>query len=617
MLSMSMSMLNYLVSELIRLSVSIKRVIAFKQLPDRQSFVVRDTEPPTLGKTEPADVVATMRDASFVSYTYSDRQASILSVVNLIICQGHLVTVSGQTGSGKTTLIEGFLEDIGLSSGIVMLQSGVSYAPQKPWLANISIRDNITFGLPYNRERFAAVVHGFGLEADLKALALGDQTLVSPHGLSLSGGQRSRISLAIAVYADADVYIFDDPTAALDAQVGRHVVRRVLGRQGLLKDKTRIVATNMLEAVVEADSVCVVAHRTVSQAGNYRAAFTSNSDPAIREYLVETLGIFHHPQPSAAVEGASLAKTPSDLDAADNNVAMAGHDPPSKEDVKTATETVVEVATDGDIQIEQLDEENALESGGLTLATGEEKVLGAEELQQPGVSGSVYRTWIQAMTVSGLAVSLLLLIAWQLSSLGENYGMELLAASPDRHKPRYLCPIAAWAALQAICMFAFLISLYYLCVLPAARMLHARLASSVLNKRMSFFDLVTSSQITSSFANDIGRLDTTLTNSLVNLLFITPTILISLGIVCAFAPAAAAVIRRSAPCSAARCGTISTCSEGTRTRSSVAWCATLSCTAALVAATSSRPRRWIGTWEAVIGTYHPSSVSTHSLIRFF
>ena len=56
-------------------------------------------------------------------------------------------------------------------------------------------------------------------------------------GINLSGGQKQRVSLARAVYFDADVYLLDDPLSAVDSHVGRHIFDKVIGPEGLLRDK--------------------------------------------------------------------------------------------------------------------------------------------------------------------------------------------------------------------------------------------------------------------------------------------------------------------------------------------------------------------------------------------
>ena len=56
-------------------------------------------------------------------------------------------------------------------------------------------------------------------------------------GINLSGGQKQRVSLARAVYQEADVYYFDDPLSAVDSHVGKHIFDKVIGPEGLLKEK--------------------------------------------------------------------------------------------------------------------------------------------------------------------------------------------------------------------------------------------------------------------------------------------------------------------------------------------------------------------------------------------
>ena len=70
-------------------------------------------------------------------------------------------------------------------------------------------------------------------------LPAGDKTEIGEKGINLSGGQKLRVSLARAVYADADLYLLDDPLSAVDAHVGKHIFEKVISREGLLGQKSR------------------------------------------------------------------------------------------------------------------------------------------------------------------------------------------------------------------------------------------------------------------------------------------------------------------------------------------------------------------------------------------
>jgi ATP-binding cassette subfamily C (CFTR/MRP) protein 1 len=86
----------------------------------------------------------------------------------------------------------------------------------------------------------------------------GDLTIVGEKGITLSGGQRARVSLARAIYARADLTLLDDTLAALDSHVGRHVFDHVIGPNGLLASKARILVTHSVAHVRHFDKVMFV-----------------------------------------------------------------------------------------------------------------------------------------------------------------------------------------------------------------------------------------------------------------------------------------------------------------------------------------------------------------------
>lgn len=83
--------------------------------------------------------------------------------------------------------------------------------------------DNILFGLPFSEAKYNQTIAACQLERDLEILPAGDQTEIGEKGINLSGGQKARISLARAVYADTDIILMDDPISALDANVRKKI----------------------------------------------------------------------------------------------------------------------------------------------------------------------------------------------------------------------------------------------------------------------------------------------------------------------------------------------------------------------------------------------------------
>jgi ABC-type multidrug transport system fused ATPase/permease subunit len=118
---------------------------------------------------------------------------------------------------------------------------------------NATVKENILFGHKYDPDFYEQTVRACALRDDFNILPKGDETLVGEKGISLSGGQKARLSLARAVYARADVYLLDDPLSAVDEHVGRHIIDNVLGEDGLLATKTIILATNSIPVLSHAD----------------------------------------------------------------------------------------------------------------------------------------------------------------------------------------------------------------------------------------------------------------------------------------------------------------------------------------------------------------------------
>jgi len=78
-----------------------------------------------------------------------------------------------------------------------------------------------------NETRYVQTIISCCLEKDFESLKAGDQTEIGEKGINLSGGQKARIALARAVYANKDIILMDDPISALDAKVRKKIFKRV------------------------------------------------------------------------------------------------------------------------------------------------------------------------------------------------------------------------------------------------------------------------------------------------------------------------------------------------------------------------------------------------------
>ncbi|CAF3506340.1 unnamed protein product [Rotaria sp. Silwood1] len=211
---------------------------------------------------ENGDHAIIMEDASF-----SWKESCCLSSLNLKIKHGTLVGVKGAIGAGKSTLLAAILGEINLVSGqLRKYTDSISYAPQLPWIFADTIRANILLGKPMDEERYKNVIKACCLDIDLQNFGeVGDLLMIGDKGINLSGGQKARISLARSLYANADLYLLDDPLAAVDPKVAKQIFDECIGPNSFLRGKTRILVTHQIHFLVEADQTILLTNGHIEE----------------------------------------------------------------------------------------------------------------------------------------------------------------------------------------------------------------------------------------------------------------------------------------------------------------------------------------------------------------
>ncbi|CAF3349787.1 unnamed protein product [Rotaria socialis] len=229
--------------------IAAKRIDAFMQLN-----ILSVTREKT-NENDKKDYAIVMEDASF-SWVNSPS----LFNLNFQVARGMLVGVKGAVGAGKSSLLAAILGEINLISGKLRLSfDSIAYAPQSPWIFADTIRANILLGKKLDEERYKNVIQSCCLDTDLCIFGeAGDLMMVGDKGVNLSGGQKARVSLARALYADVDLYLLDDPLSAVDPKVAKKIFDQCFGPRSLLKSKTRILITHQTHFLAEADHTIVL-----------------------------------------------------------------------------------------------------------------------------------------------------------------------------------------------------------------------------------------------------------------------------------------------------------------------------------------------------------------------
>ncbi|CAG9577085.1 unnamed protein product [Danaus chrysippus] len=190
-----------------------------------------------------------------------------LDDINLNIKPETLTTIVGTVGSGKSTLLLAMLRELSPTSGHLSVRGTIAYAAQEPWLFEASVRQNILFGQDLDLRRYKQVIKCCQLKSDLEILPYGDKTVVGERGASLSGGQRARIALARCVYQHADVYLLDDPLAAVDAKVAQAIYEECI--RSFLREKATVLVTHHVQYARHAAQVCVMKLGKIVAQGTY------------------------------------------------------------------------------------------------------------------------------------------------------------------------------------------------------------------------------------------------------------------------------------------------------------------------------------------------------------
>lgn len=263
MLTFPLAMLPMVITSIIEASVAVGRLTNYFTAEELQADAITVKGP----ATNSGDESLRVREATF-TWNRNERR-NCLEDINFTAHKGELTCIVGRVGAGKSSFLQAVLGDVWRIRGEVVVHGHTAYVSQQPWIMNASVKENIVFGHRWDPQFYERAVHACALTDDFKTLPDGDQTEVGERGISLSGGQKARLTLARAVYARADIYLLDDCLSAVDQHVGRHLIDNVFGHQGLLAGKTRILATNSISILYEADYVTLLRDGRILERGTF------------------------------------------------------------------------------------------------------------------------------------------------------------------------------------------------------------------------------------------------------------------------------------------------------------------------------------------------------------
>ena len=191
-----------------------------------------------------------------------------MSEVNLHLKHNDLLVVVGQVGCGKSTLLQSIMGETTRLGGNMKIKGTIAYVEQEPFIISASIKENILMGKKLDEDLLEKALQASQLVKDLQVLKLGVDTVIGERGINVSGGQKARISLARALYSEADIYLLDDPLSAVDPQVASDIFADCI--RGFLKDKLVVLVTHQLQFLTNVQKILVLKAGKQAALGDFK-----------------------------------------------------------------------------------------------------------------------------------------------------------------------------------------------------------------------------------------------------------------------------------------------------------------------------------------------------------
>ncbi|KAJ3872855.1 multidrug resistance-associated ABC transporter [Lentinula edodes] len=487
LLQFPLAMFSQVTSNVIESVVSIQRLSdylgASELQPDARKFI-------EMLHVENGQEVLSIKNADF-SWSKTAAQPT-LEAINLSVRKGELLGVFGKVGCGKTSLLCAIIGDMTRREGEVTVKGSIAYAPQNPWILSATVRENILFSHEYDETFYNMVVEACALTPDFALLPQGDATEVGEKGITLSGGQRARIALARAVYARADLVLLDDCLAAVDSHVARHIFTQVIGPQGILASKARILVTNSIAFVKQFDQLVYLRRGIILESGDY-TSLMSNEGEVSR--LIRNHG-------STSSSGTS---TPYLIGDASGSVT------PVEENNSTVTDEKSSV-----ILSEKLRRQTSFSKPKLAaLPPTRDSVsagLSQEHKEQGQVKVTVYMKYIQAASKTAFGLFMLATVAGQAVSVLGNFALRAWGehnreTGSNNGMFKYILAYGLFSLSQVLLTAAAAILVWVFCSIRSAKQLHDNMLDGLIRAPLSFFELTPTGRILNLFSRDIYVVD--------------------------------------------------------------------------------------------------------------
>lgn len=399
-----------------------------------------------------------------------------LQGINLDIPASQLTIVIGPIASGKSTLCKVILGEAPFAQGEVTMGLGwlpgkVGFCDQTPYLSNTTIRQNIVGLSAFDLERYNEVLETSMLLQDLAILPSGDLTKVGSNGLTLSGGQKSRVCIARALYLDSRFLVFDDIFSGLDADTEEQVFRAIFSPTGLLRRRnaTAVLCTHSVKHLPLADHIVALgSDGKIVEQGPFLDLMTNKSG------YVYSLGV-----------------NESSSEKSDEDITLASSDPPISSQKRPVARA---------------------ETAGLTPKEDPERSSG---------DSTVFRHYFARVKIWITMAMVICSIGWGFFTNFtviwlKFWSQDVESANPRHSTPFYLGIYAFFQISSLICLFMDCLAVLVATIQVAGARIHKEALATVINAPLKFFTTTDTGVVTNYFSQDMTLIDGSLPMSLLN-----------------------------------------------------------------------------------------------------
>ncbi|CAJ1399943.1 unnamed protein product [Effrenium voratum] len=447
-------------------------------------------------------------------------ETRILQGVNLQVKAGSFVMIAGPVGSGKSTLLASLAGARPALSGLCRVRGLRAFVPQKPFLLNGSVKENILFGLPCDQERYESALQTAALPEDLKTLSRGDATMVGESGVQLSGGQKARVALARAIYSDADVICLDDVLSAVDAHTARFIWEKCF-TQGFLKlKKTVILVSHQIQYLSrpEVNSVVILREGRIWLQGSW-GELARSGDAFLN--LVEEWEEMEEEDAGEKAESKESKEKPREHQrSVDSQVGL--------HECQSAVASVL-----GALEGRRING-SLIQSVRRSLAG--EAELEADLVREGTISWTDFRVYLEAFGSSTvICIMLLLMVFSAVSQIASTLWLAAWTSNRDSDQEKNVLVyfFISVSTSLANCAQAILLTV---CALAASRTIHQKMLQKILAAPMSFFDASPTGRVLNRFLQDLQNIDSFVPNSISDQIVKTLNIVTQLSLVYIEAP---------------------------------------------------------------------------------